>query len=170
MAEDVEGSLLHRIAELNEACLLPGIVDEEDDLRSPELDVLGLQAQEIFPHLVVDEVLRDVPPMLGGTEVVDHQKEKHEKADSGRCICFVNEKHGHGGEHTPCKGGLPGEELERRAEIGSGSDLEQEAGQIHDKECHLGERVSISLVAVKVCGRSSKKGLSVCSDAIAITR
>lgn len=54
MAEDVEGSLLHRIAELNEACLFPGIVDEEDDLRSPELDVLGLQAQEIFAHLVVD--------------------------------------------------------------------------------------------------------------------
>lgn len=100
---------------------------------------------------------------------MDHQKEKHEKADSGRCVCFVNEKHGHGGEHTPSKGGLPSKELERWAEIWSGSDLEQEAGQIHDEECHLGERVSISLV-VKVRGRSSKKGLPVCSDAIAITR
>jgi hypothetical protein len=54
VAEDVESTLLHRVAELNEACLAPGIVDEEDDLRSPELDVLGFQAQEIFPHLVID--------------------------------------------------------------------------------------------------------------------
>jgi hypothetical protein len=77
--------------------------------------------------------------MLGRAEVVDHQKEKHEKADGSRGVCFVNEKHGHGGEHTPSKGGLPGEKLERRAEVWSRSNLEQEARKIHDEECHLGK-------------------------------
>ena len=52
------------------------IVNQEYDLRSPEFDMLRLQSEQVFSYLVVDQVLRDVTPVLGWAGVMDQEKEE----------------------------------------------------------------------------------------------
>ena len=52
------------------------IINQEYDLRSPEFDMLRLQSEQVFSYLVVDQVLRDVTPVLGRTGVMDQEKEE----------------------------------------------------------------------------------------------
>jgi hypothetical protein len=58
--------------------VFPWVVDEQDDLGSPELDVLGFQAQEIFSDLVVDQVLGDVTPVFRRAEIMNQEEEEDE--------------------------------------------------------------------------------------------
>ena len=50
---------------------MPRIVHEKDDLRAPKFDMFRLQSQEVLPHLVIDEVLRDITPSLWWRKVMD---------------------------------------------------------------------------------------------------
>ena len=59
MAYDEQGAFLERVTELNELVASPWIIDKEQDLRPPELDVLRLQPQQILSDLVVNEHFRD---------------------------------------------------------------------------------------------------------------
>jgi hypothetical protein len=45
VSQDVKPAFLQGVAELYEAYVFPGVVDKQDDLRSPELDMLGFQTQ-----------------------------------------------------------------------------------------------------------------------------
>lgn len=94
MAEDVQRSLFDRIAELDQSSLAPWVVDEEDDLRAPEFDVLWTEPQKILAHLMIDQVLRDVPPSFRWAQEMNQGKEKHQQADSHDGVRLVNEEHG----------------------------------------------------------------------------
>lgn len=95
------------------------------------------QAQQVLSYLVVDEILRNVTPALGRTEVVDDEKGGDQDANSQSGISLVDEEHGGSRHETATQSRLPAEELESRPEVGSGADFEEKASQIHDEECHL---------------------------------
>lgn len=78
MTQDVKSSFFHRVAKLYQARLSPRVVDEQDDLWSPKLDVLRFKAQQILANLMINQILRNVSPMLRWTQVVD-QEEKENK-------------------------------------------------------------------------------------------
>jgi hypothetical protein len=71
MPEDEEPAFLKRVAKLDQLVLTPGIVDQQQDLRSPELDMLLTQSEEVFPDLMIDEALTNVAPRLGWRGVMN---------------------------------------------------------------------------------------------------
>lgn len=135
--ENVERPLLHGVAKLDQTSLSARVVDEQDDVRPPKLDVLWLQAQQIFPDLVVYEILRHVTPPLRRAKIVDQQEEEDENTDGNGRVGLVDEEHGHGRREAAHQSRLPVEELEARSKIWRRPNLEEETREVHDEEGHL---------------------------------
>ena len=57
VAEDVKTSLFHGVTELDQFPGSSRVVDQEQDLWTPEFDVLSPQPQQVLPHLVVDQTM-----------------------------------------------------------------------------------------------------------------
>lgn len=93
------------------------VVHKEDDVRAPELDVLWLQSKKVLADLMIDEVLRDITPFLGRTEIVDQQEHEDQDTYGSRRVRLFDEEHGEGGHDAAEKSRLPTEELEARTEV-----------------------------------------------------
>ena len=65
LTQDIEPSLLHAVDKVNKRAGRPWLVHEQEDLRSPELDVrlARVEEEEILSNLVEDEGLTDGTPV-----------------------------------------------------------------------------------------------------------
>jgi hypothetical protein len=72
MTKNKKGPLFERVAELNKLIPASRVVNEQENLRPPEFDVLMLpNPEKVFPNLVVDQTLGNVSPRLRGRSVVN---------------------------------------------------------------------------------------------------
>ena len=78
MSKYKESAFLQRIAELDQLVLTPRVIDQEQDLRPPELYMLLTESKQILSDLVVDETLTDIAPGLGRRCIV-YQNEDSQK-------------------------------------------------------------------------------------------
>lgn len=70
MSKDIQCSLFHGVAKLNQPRLMAWIVYQEDNLRPPEFDVFRLDPQEVFSYLMVNQALADVSPVFWWRQVM----------------------------------------------------------------------------------------------------
>ena len=61
MSQDIKPSLLHSVDKMHDGALVTRVLDQQDDVRPPVLDVVfaQVQFQQVLPDLVKQQVLHD---------------------------------------------------------------------------------------------------------------
>ena len=93
------------------------IVDEQQNLRAPEFDMLLPETEKILANLVINEALAYITPGLRRSRVMDDQKYNDQQADAASGIESIYKKHGDTTNDGTKTSGVPIKVMERRAEI-----------------------------------------------------
>merc|ERR1719474_865375 len=122
LPQDIKSSLLHAVDEVNQGAGGSWLVDQQENLRSPELDVglAGVKEEKILAHLVEDQGLADGAPVgrLGRGEDVQSEGEGEAEQEGDRGEEGRGEEHRGRRANQAHQAGRPGEVLKGWPEIG----------------------------------------------------
>ncbi|KAG7758739.1 hypothetical protein KL947_002408 [Ogataea haglerorum] len=136
VAEDVKTAFFEVVAEIDQLPARPRVVHEQQNLRTPVLDVVLAQFEQVLAHLVVNERLRHVSPLFWRRDVVDEQDERHQHDEDEGRRDTVDDEHRRSGRQRAHESGGCSEIAKAGPEVGGRAELQQETGHVGDDERH----------------------------------